>query len=101
MAVMKVRVIFLTSLGIALKPLFMMMTLSAEYKLVKQIHLPAEQQARVTKIAGYVASQTCCVWLCESPDGLCYHSESQVHYAAMRTLYEAPVKHHKNLRLME
>jgi len=43
-----------------------MLTLSAEYELVKQIHLPTKHQAWVNNIAGKVASQTCRVWLCES-----------------------------------
>ena len=33
-------------------------------------------------------------------DSLCYTSESLVHYAALKSLHEASVKHHKNLRLM-
>ena len=33
-------------------------------------------------------------------DSLCYMFEKKVHYAALKSLHEAPVKHHKNLRLM-
>jgi len=81
-----------------------MMTLLVEHKLVNQIHLPSKLQARVTNIAGQVTSydrrqggQALLRLLIAFVTRL----NHEVRYATMRPLYEVPVKHHRNLRVME